>query len=282
MMGLVGIGLLFLGSRTSAPALSASTPTNISFPALTATTVQTTATEAPTFTTTPTLIPLFTPRPSASPTPDAIQSAINSGSLAFAGPLSQAEQIALYRASLPYIRLTAQGSRTLAKQINGVGYGDPTNICGPLAVAILRDAGLIPDSTVPHDFWLLNPNAGSDAHRIERVFPWEEYAHFFISSPINKTDWRLSPLLPGDFLFIWHGSGGNFDHMLVVSRVDSSSRTYAVTNYGTPDGYIISEALLYDPADSSAGLFHQWTTARDAILGSTGFGGFEVWRRRSH
>ena len=98
---------------------------------------------------------------------------------------------------------------------------------------------------------------------------------------LNKIDWRATPLLPGDFLFIWHGSWGNFDHMLVVNRVDSNQRAYAVTNYGAADGYLISEALLYDPADPTLGLFHQWTRQRDQILGSTGFGGYELWRRRS-
>jgi hypothetical protein len=28
------------------------------------------------------------------------------------------------------------------------------------------------------------------------------------------------------------------------------------------------------------GLFHIWTQERDQILGSTGFGGYELWRRR--
>ena len=87
--------------------------------------------------------------------------------------------------------------------------------------------------------------------------------------------------MPGDFLFIWHGSWGNFDHMLVVNRVDSQQRAYAVTNYGTEQGYVIAETLLYDPNDPTAGIFHIWTRERDAILGSTGFGGFDLWRRRT-
>ncbi len=214
-------------------------------------------------------------------TPDIVEAALRANSLIFEGPLSQNEQAALYRASLKYIRFTPEESRALAKEINGVGYGDPSNICGPLAIAILRDANLIPADIVPHDFWLLDPNAVTDARILEHTFPWNRYSHVIMASPINKIDWRAWPLLPGDFVFIWHGSGGNFDHMLVITRVDSESRTYAVTNYGTPNGYIISEAMLYDPNDPSAGLFRQWTAERNAVLGSTGFGGFEVWRRRS-
>jgi hypothetical protein len=36
--------------------------------------------------------------------------------------------------------------------------------------------------------------------------------------------------------------------------------------------------LLYDPADPNVGLFHQWTKEKNAILGATGFGGYELWR----
>lgn len=162
-----------------------------------------------------------------------------------------------------------------------MGYGDPTNICGPLAIAILRDAGLMNPDIVPHDFWLLNPLATTDHILLTRAFPTDRYEYSRTLVPLNKINWHEAPLLPGDFLFIWHGSGGNFDHMLVVNRIDANLRAYAVTNYGTPDGYIIGEALLYDPSDPAMGLFRQWTKERDAILGSTGFGGFELWRPRT-
>jgi hypothetical protein len=66
--------------------------------------------------------------------------------------------------------------------------------------------------------------------------------------------------------------------MLVVTRVDSNLNTYSVTNYGTPQGFVIAETMLYNPSDPKAGIFHTWTQERDAILGSTGFGGFELWR----
>jgi hypothetical protein len=69
--------------------------------------------------------------------------------------------------------------------------------------------------------------------------------------------------------------------MLVVNRVDGLGRAYAVTNFGTTDGYIIDEVMLYDPTDPDAGMFRVWTEKQNALLGSTGFGGFEVWRLRS-
>jgi hypothetical protein len=43
---------------------------------------------------------------------------------------------------------------------------------------------------------------------------------------------------------------------------------------------MIAETMLYDPLDPTGGIFHAWTKDRDQILGSTGFGGFEIWRAR--
>ncbi len=249
----------------------------------------------PTLVPTSTAMPSFTPVPSftavtsdipfveppLTATPDAVQAALNSGELTFSGPLSLAQQIALYRASLKYVETTVEGSLLLAKQINGVGYGDPSNICGPLAIAILRDAGLMNADIIPHDFWLLNPLAAGDQLVLNRAFPRDRYLYTKSITPLNRMVWNEFPLEAGDFLFIWHGSGGNFDHMLVVNRVDSRQRAYAVTNYGTAAGFVIAETLLYDPNDPTAGIFRTWTRERNAILGSTGFGGFELWRLRS-
>ncbi len=278
LLALLGAAAVFVAlpavkAYSSAPSATATIPPTL------------TKTPAPTLTFTPTITPIpptatETPIPSPTATLEPVQALIKSGGLVFSGPLSSYQQIALYQAAINYSRTNTDDSRHVGVQINGAGYGDPSNICGPLAIAILHDAGLLPASIVPHDFWLLNPLAETDAQLIRNTFPSAYYTHSRTLTPINKMDWHSSPLMPGDFLFIWHGSGGNFDHMLVVSRVDNMGRTYAVTNYGTPDGFIISEAMLYDPNDRSVGLFHQWTQEQDAILGSTGFGGFELWRKR--
>lgn len=213
-------------------------------------------------------------------TPDPVADRILAGEISFVGPLPASVQVELYRASLRYAQTTIADSKRIAREINGVGYGDPSNICGPLAIAILRDAGVIAASIVPHDYWLLDPNKVIDQRLISNAFPPEEFSHEKFSTQLNKVDWTSAPLLPGDFLFIWHGSWGNFDHMLTVSRVDAEGRAYAVTNFGTSEGYLIAEVMLYDPADPSEGMFHTWTRQRDQILGSTGFGGFEIWRAR--
>lgn len=236
-----------------------------------------------THTPTPTLIYHTTATfalPTATSNP--VDSALQSGGVIFTGPLSKQEQIDLYNASLTYARASASTSLAEAKTLNGPGYdGDPSNICGPLAIAILQKAGLLNADITPHDFWLLNPRESEDQEILTRAFPPDHYLHMIFSQSLNKMDWHTSPLQPGDFLFIWHGSWGNFDHMLVVNRVDQALRAYAVTNFGTSEGFLISETMLYDPNDPSIGIFHTWTRERDAILGSTGFGGFELWRKIS-
>lgn len=215
---------------------------------------------------------------SLSPTPDPISQMITTGGLVFSGPLPTDRQAALYTASLNYVQGSVEDSKRAAKEINGVGYGDPTNICGPLAIAILRDAGVVGEDVVPHDYWLLDPTKVPDQRLLAKAFPAAIFEYSVDKTPLNKIDWKATPLEPGDFLFIWHGSWGNFDHMLVVNRVDQAGRAYAVTNFGTEEGFVIGETMLYDPSDPEAGIFRTWTRQRDQILGSTGFGGFELWR----
>jgi hypothetical protein len=263
-----------LATSTASPTYQSETPTQKPLPTFT-------YTPTPTFTAPQSLTPIYSPPPTN--TPDAVLSTINNGGLIFTGPLSNEQQVALYMASLNYVQPTVNDSVRKAIEINNVGYGNSNNICGPLAFAIMQDAGILNNTgLVPHDFWLLDPLAATDKILLERAFPPDRFLHTKFATPLNKINWRIFPLQPGDFLYIWHGSGGNFDHMLVVTRVDSNLRAYTVTNYGTPQGFLIAEELLYDPADPGVGIFHTWTQERNAILGSTGFGGFELWRQYSH
>jgi len=255
----------------SAPILPTITPTLVPKP-------------TPTFTSTPTMGPAQTavptnPLPTATLNP--VKKILDSGGLIFNGPLTNQQQISLYNASIYYIATDRADSIRVSKEINGVRYGNPSNTCGPLAIAILRDAGLIPGIVVPHDFWLLNPFIPQDREKLTRLFPPEQYDHITITDPLNKINFSLRPLEPGDFLYIHAGGWGNFDHMLVVNRVDFNLRAYAVTNFDTPDGFIIDDKMLYDPHDRNAGLFHDWTKQEFGLLGSTGFGGIEIWRLRS-
>ena len=234
-----------------------------------------TATSMPTVTLTPTNT--ITPSPTATLTVS--ERMIANGELLISGPLTREQQMRLYEVSIQFIAPTFKESKKVGELINGAGYGSPQLICGPLSLAILQNADLIEyKDVVPYDFWLLNPYIGKDRALINRVFPKDRYDAVVFKTALHKIDWVDDPLQPGDFLFIKHGSGGNFDHMLVVNRVDSQRRPYAVTNFGTPDGYIINEVLLYDPNEPGVGIFHTWTEKPYAVLGSTGFGGFERWR----
>jgi len=181
-----------------------------------------------------------------------------------------------------YIAPTSTDGIRLAREMNYIGNdGHPSNICGPLSIAILREAGIISPDTPLDKFWLLDPKQRTARQLLAHTFPVERFDDLRTSTPLNKFDWNAFPLQSGDFLYIYAGAGGNFEHMLVVNRVDSKQRAYAVTNYATPDGFVIQEVLLYDPNDKDLGIFHTWTKQNYAMLGSTGFGGFEVWRLRS-
>ncbi len=222
--------------------------------------------------------------PPAFPTvaPDILASLLAEGAITFQGPLSEAQQLQLYEAAIRYRAPTSEASREIGERINGPGYGSPDLICGPLALAILQDVGLVTYELIPHDFWLLNPFDVSGQRLVAQAFPEHAFERTANPTRLDQVDWAADPLVPGDFLYLKAGTGGNFDHMLTVSRVDSAGRAYAVTNYGTQAGYIIAEVILYDPAAPESGMFYTWTEKENKQLGSTGFGGFVRWRLRSN
>jgi hypothetical protein len=257
--------------------VQAATP--VSVPTSTPVTTPTyTPTVTPTNTATPTLTftPTSTPTSTATLTP--IEMKVASGEITFAGPLAHEQQISLYEASLTFLAPTYELSKKMAVQINNARFSDPNTTCGPLSIAILQKAGILSQDLIPHSFFLINPDLGKDREIIKSTFPPELYSDTRYKIRIDQVDWQANPLVPGDFIYIYAGNGGNFEHMLVVNRVDSQGRAYSVTNYNTEQGFIINEALLYDPADSNAGLFSKWTEKQFAKLGSTGYAGFEVWR----
>lgn len=268
-------GSLIAGIKsTLIPATAFPTGTNTASP--TATEAGTTA---PTFTSTPTSLPTSTPLPSATATLSTAQVMIGTGEIVPTGPLTLEQQIKLYEASLFFIAPTYEQSKQMSVLINHVRFSDPSNTCGPLAIAILQKAGILSESALEaHDFFLINPDLGKDQITIKTAFPKELYTNTRYKVKINQFDWRANPLLPGDFVYIYSGTEGNFEHMLVVNRVDSQGRVYSVTNYNTEQGFIIDEVMLYDPSDPTLGMFAQWTAKPRAKLGSTGFAGFEVWR----
>ena len=293
LIGMSAIVLLLTGMLIP-PRVAALQPTETATAALIAHTstpalISTSTIHSPTstFTPTPTLI-----RPTSTATATDIATStptfsntliwsLREGYLSQVGPLELGDQIKVYESSLKYVRTSPYKGRRLGEYINGPGYGAPSNICGPLSISILQEAGIINRELNPHDYWMLNPDDLGARKLLTKAFPPEKFRSSRIRVKLDEIDWNVNPLYPGDFVYIYAGSGGNFEHMLVVNRVDSQGRAYAVTNHNTENGFIISEVLLYDPDRSDLGMFSTWTVWPNAELGSTGFGGFEVWRMRT-
>jgi hypothetical protein len=297
-IGLSGTSMLLAGMLVP-PTLAASLPTDTSTSTLIASTpspkpTPTIPQPTNTYTLTPTLIqptgtatitstPTLTPTvPSPTPTlSHTLMDLLQVGYLSQAGPLNVKQLIKIYETSLAHVRTNTEGSRLLGEQINGPGYGAPSDICGPLSIAILQEAELTSPELDPHAFWLLNPDVLDDRRLLAKAFPSDRFEDKRYKVKLNKVDWNETPLYPGDFVYIYAGTGGTFEHMLVVNRVDSDGRAYAITNHKTLNGFIISEVLLYDPDDSSLGMVPVWTARPNAEMGSTGFDGYELWRLRS-
>jgi hypothetical protein len=231
-----------------------------------------------THTLTPTLLPTETTTPTYTPTLTSAELLAMSGELSIVGPLTRTQQLNLYNAAITFIAPTYAESKKMSVEINGLRFSDPNTTCGPLSIAILQKAQIINTENVPHDFFLINPDNGLDRQLLEKTFPNEHYVNTRYKIKLNEVDWLAQPLMPGDSLYIYAGEQGNFEHMLVVTRVDQAGRAYSVTNYDTEEGFIINEVMLYDPSDPSVGIFAQWTKRKDQLLGSTGFAGFEIWR----
>ncbi len=223
--------------------------------------------------------PVLSPSPTPSPTPiTPTFTALPPSKTPFPPNSIQAS---IPKISIKYIASTEDEAMEVARGLNFVGrkYEDPSNMCGPLAFALLRDAGVIDKYINLHDVWLLNPEG--DQQLLEDIFPRDKFEWFSFREQINKFDFEAFPLKTGDLLFLYAGHSGSFQHVLTVTRVDEEGRAYSVTNVNTVEGYIIEENLLYDPAEPSAGLFYRWTNRSFLMLGRTGFGGFDLWRPKS-
>lgn len=219
---------------------------------------------------------ISTAQPATAPSP------IATPALLVHGPLTYSEQLWLYNVSLRYRAPSPQEAQELARALDFAGADShASNMCGPLALALLRDANLVVPETDISRFWLLDPTESGDRDLLSKTFPAEQYEHYKFTKSLKYFDWQTFPMEAGDFLYIYAGVGGNFEHALVVTRVDAEGRAFSVTNLFTPDGFVVEEILLYDPADARAGIFVTWTQKQYTRLGATGFGGFELWRRRA-
>lgn len=194
--------------------------------------------------------------------------------------LTRAQKERLHQASLAYLAPTQeQAFAVVEKLMNFVQYPSPDNMCGPLAIAELRDAGLLSRYTDLHDFWKLRPDTNAETIRL--TFPSDRFEHFRFTQSIRDFDFKAFPLKAGDVLYLYAGSQGTFEHILTVTRVDEQGRAYTVTNLNTQPNYyyVIQEVMLYDPNQPGVGQFYEWTDeTTNNWIGLTGFGGFDVWR----
>ena len=246
------LALLACGCSSFAPAQDLPTPVS----------VESTLTLIPTIRA---LDPTATPAPTIDPNPSIFT-------------VEQRER--LYQASLKYLAPTDGDAVNVALALKFVKGADVSNMCGPLAITILRDAGLVPSDVDNHDFWLLNPRQKLHRAVLDRVFPAAQYTDTLFDQPINEFDFKKFPLKAGDFLYIYAGRDGSFEHMLAVTRVDAAGRAYTVTNFHTDSfHFAILEKMLYDPAQAGVGQLYEWADKKNYRLGITGLGGFEVWRR---
>lgn len=192
----------------------------------------------------------------------------------------------LIQAALAYQAFYPEDADQVARSLNFLdGQSESaTNICGPLAAAILRDAGLLPNQPGPvqdlKSFWLARPSHNG---RPWILFPEHDYEVFRFDSPLAEFDFNAWPLQPGDFLYAYAKDSG-FEHMFIVTEVDAEGRAYTVTNqiqiWGNQlwGSMLILRYLLYDPTTPGAGIiYNEWSDRR---LGQTGNSGFEVLRKR--
>jgi hypothetical protein len=182
----------------------------------------------------------------------------------------------LYEASFKYLAQTDAETWQVAGRLGYAPLGGyPSNMCGPLAISILKDAGIVSQAADLHDFWLLNPD--EDGQLLESTFPAGQFERLQSDQPINRIDYSQFPLRAGDLVYIYSGFQGDYSHVLAVTRVDSDGRAYSVTNNFTEAGFVVLEYLLYDPAVPGIGIFYAWPDPANRALGLTGFGGMIVW-----
>lgn len=253
---------LFMIATLGTLLLSACAPATTPAPALASTLPPATASPSP------------QPTPSITATPPTVPTEAPEDDI-----LTRAQKERLERVAQTFLASTQEDALAVAERLDFVQYPSPSNMCGPLAIAELRDAGLLSRYTDPHDFWKLRPDKNAETIRL--TFPSDRFEYFRFTQSTREFDFKTFPLKAGDFLYLYAGDRGTFEHMLTVTRVDEQGRAYTVTNLNTQREvyYVIKEIMLYDPNQPGVGQFYEWTDATtNKWIGLTGFGGFDVWR----
>ena len=212
------------------------------------------------------------------PAPDSTGLPVSPTASSQSTPDPEAEQLTkLYQTSLKYIAQTDAETWKVAASLKYAPLGGyPSNMCGPLAISILKDAGIVSRNADLHDFWLLNPE--DDAQLLLDTFPVDKFERLHTDMPINEIDYSQFPLKAGDLVYIYSGFQGDYSHVLAVTRVDADGRAFSVTNNYTEAGFVVLEYMLYDPTQPGTGIFYAWPDLANRALGLTGFGGLDIWR----
>ncbi len=193
--------------------------------------------------------------------------------------LSEAQKRALMRSSLHFLAPDEESANRVALEIDFIeGLNEhSSNMCGPLSISIMRNAGLLGSWVEPRDFWLLNPR--EDLRTASNVFPSLLYDWFHFEEAVSEFDFSTFPLLAGDLIYLHAKPGDTYEHILVVNRVDAFGRAYTISNFFTESGTIIEERLLYDPSRPQRGQFERWANrSLRKLNGNTGGAGFRLWR----
>lgn len=250
----------------------------------------------------PELTPTFTPEPTytatATATKTLVPTATNTATPLPPTPTAtmtarEKAQEKLWQASLDFLAFTPEDADQVARRIDFASgpHESADNACGPLTVAILKAGGYLPEDASEHDMWLLCPREENpECHGMETLqrmfFPVDDYDYIRVEESVGTYDWEENPLEPGDWLYLFVMKGisnyRGFDHMIVVTRVDENGAAYSVTNIDYGEGFVITEALLYDPDNPGEGLFYDLTNDHlRKELGMTGTAGFLLIRAKN-
>ncbi len=178
-----------------------------------------------------------------------------------------------------YLADTNQAANAVARRIGWLAEGleGADTMCGPLSWSILRDAGVFPPGwggwlEGPKSFWLADPRNNG---RPWSLFPPDSYRLYQFRQPLSKFDFSGFRLFPGDFLYTYSINSG-FDHMMVITEVDSEGNVYSVTNLVQVypvEKTTIERVLVLNLNDPTVGIVrNQWAN------GITGHDGFDVFR----
>jgi hypothetical protein len=197
--------------------------------------------------------------------------------------LSEEQLERLEKAAANYISLDSESANLTVKQMNYAAGADASLTCGPLAIAILQDAGLVSPYLPLNAFWLSSPRPDKNEPIFLEAFPQDKYEWKRDYTPMAEMDYLTDPLLPGDFIYTF---GGNYEHMFTVTRMDEMGRVYTVQNLeqgylnDDPDdlSFVIAETLLYDPNQPGIGMVYEWTDDFNWKLGHTGTEGYMRFR----